>query len=86
MKHMKKLLSMQIVKTFCILVEFPVQINTIKMRLSIVYLRGHRLQFPNYNVFLTLRFVFTIKKGVSLDEMPHAAAFHLGLHFSPKHL
>ena len=49
-------------------------------------LRGRRLKFPNYDVFLSLRIVLTSAKSVELDEMPHYAAFHHGLHCLPKYL
>ena len=34
----------------------------------------------DYGVFLPLKIVFTIANIVDPDEMPHIAAFHLGLH------
>ena len=36
--------------------------------------------FPNYDVFLFIRIVFTLINIVDSDEMSHYAAFHLGLH------
>ena len=57
------------------------QTNKNKMELSIVYiLRDHRSAFPNYDVYLSLRIFFYLTNSVDPDEMPHHAAFHLGLH------
>ena len=47
--------------------------------------RGHRLYFLNKIVFLSLMIVFVLANSVDPDEMPHYAAFHLGLHCLPKH-
>ena len=41
--------------------------------------------FTNYDVFLSLRVVFTLTNSVDPDEMSRHAAFHLGFHFLPKH-
>ena len=67
--------------TLCILMDFTIHINTIRMGKSILCYRGHRLTFPNYDVSLSLRIVFTLTNSVGPDEMPHDAAFHLDLHF-----
>ena len=65
---------------------FLFQIHAIRMGLCIKYFRGsHRLKFPNYDVFLSLMIVLTSAKSVEPDEMPHYAAFHLGLHCLPKY-
>ena len=37
--------------TLCILMNFPIKMNAIRMGLSIIYLRGCRLEFPNYDAF-----------------------------------
>ena len=46
-----------------------------------IYIRGHKLKFPNYDVFKSLKIVLTSTKSVDPGEMQHYAAFHLGLHF-----
>ena len=38
--------------------DFPIQIKAIRMGLSIIYFKGHRLAFPNNDVFLSLRIAF----------------------------
>ena len=48
-------------------------------------LRGHRLYFLK-NVFLSRKIDFVLTKSADPDEMPHYAAFHLGLHCLPKNL
>ena len=47
--------------------------------------RGDRLEFPNKIVFHSLKIVFVLANSVDLDEMPHYAAFHLGLHCLSKY-
>ena len=37
-------------------------------------------------MFLSLKIVFVIANSVNPDEMPHYAAFHLGVHCLPKNL
>ena len=41
---------------------------------------GHRSVFLNYDVSPSLMIVFTLTNSVNPDEMPHNAAFHLGIH------
>ena len=48
------------------------------MILHYIYLRGLRLEFSNYAVFLSLNIVWMTAKSVDHDEMPQFAAFHLG--------
>ena len=38
------------------------------------------------DLFLSMKIVFTITNSLDPDEMPHTAAFHLGLHCLPKYL
>ena len=45
--------------------------------------RGYNFQIKI--VFLSLKIVFVFANGVDPDEMPHYAAFHLGLHCLPKY-
>ena len=67
--------------TFCILMDFPIHIKAIKMGLSIIYLKGHRPLFPDYDLFLSLRIVLTLTNSVDPDEIK----FYLGLHFLSKY-
>ena len=62
--------------TNCILIDIP---------MSNIYLRGHWLEFPNYDVFASLMIVLTSAKSVDPDEMWHYAAFYLGLHCLQKY-
>ena len=48
-------------------------------------IKGHQPKFPNYQSFLTVKIFFTLTNSADLDEMPHFAAFHLGLHYLPKY-
>ena len=54
---------------------FPIHIGTPRMGLSIL-----SLKVPNYVVFISLKIDFALTNGAVPDEMPHVAAFHLGLH------
>ena len=47
---------------------------------------GHRLLFTNYDILLSLRIVVTLTSSVDIDQMPHYAAFCLGLHCLSKYL
>ena len=40
---------------------------------------SHRFEFPHEIVFPSLNILFTLAKNVVPDEMPHCAAFNLGL-------
>ena len=66
--------------------NFPIQIIAIRMGLTIIYFNGHTLLFNNYDLFLSLRIVVTLTSSVDPDEMPHHAAFRLGLHCLSKYL
>ena len=48
-------------------------------------LRGHRMKFPNYDVFKSLKIVLTSAKSAEPDEMQLYAAFHLGLYCLQKY-
>ena len=65
--------------TLYILMDFLINIDTINMGLSIVYICTLRV------VFLSLLVVFILGNSVDPDEMQHYAAFHLGLHCLPKY-
>ena len=43
-------------------------------------LKGNRLKFLNFNMFLSMKTVFILANSADHDEMPHYAAFHQGLH------
>ena len=45
-----------------------------------------RSAFPNADVFLSIRIVFTLTNSVDPDEMLHYATFHLGLHCQSTYL
>ena len=65
--------------------EFPIKFDTVKSRWSIVYyiMRGHRLYFCIFQKFivsLSLKIDFSVENSADPDEIPHHAAFHLGLH------
>ena len=49
-------------------------------------LRGHRFEFSNKIVFLSMKIVFVLTNSADPDGMRHYAAFHLGLHCLPKYL
>ena len=49
-------------------------------------LRGSRVEFPNYNVFVPLKSVLIFANSAYPDEMLQFVASHLGLHCSPVYL
>ena len=66
--------------TLCILMDFPIYIDTISMELPIVCFKGTQVNFRNYDVFLSLKFVLILANSADSDEMQHFTAFHLSLH------
>ena len=51
------------------------------MELSILYLKGLSVKISKNDAFLSLKIVFILANSADPDEMPHKAAFHLGLHY-----
>ena len=52
---------------------------------SIVYIEGSPVLIFFLNVLISLKIDFVFANSANPDEMPHYAAFHLGLHCLPKH-
>ena len=50
-----------------------------------MYFKGHRWNYLNYDVFLSLKIVFILANSADPDEMQHYAAFYLGLHCLQKY-
>ena len=63
-----------------ILMDYPIHIGTIRMKLSILYFKG------SHDVSLSLKMVFILASSADPHEMLHYAAFHLGLHCLPMNL
>ena len=55
--------------------DFPIQINTIRMGLSIIHFKG----FPDNYELQSMKFKFILPNSAGPDEMPQNTAFHLGL-------
>ena len=55
---------------------------------TIIYLvRGHKLKFPNYIVFMSMNVIFTLANKTDLYEMlQDSEASHLGLQYLSKNL
>ena len=64
--------------------DFPIQIDTLRVGMSIIYLKGSQVGISNYYIFISLKIVFTLINSADLDEMLHFAAFHLDFHCFPK--
>ena len=45
-----------------------------------VYIEGLQVIISRKNIFISLKCVLILANSVDPDEMPHHAAFHLGLH------
>ena len=56
-------------------------VHCIRCILPIVYI-GYKIK---YILFLSLKIDFILANSSDTDEMPHHAAFHLGLHCLPKY-
>ena len=61
--------------------EFSIKLHTMKSEWSIVYIEGSYIDynFKKKVVFLSLKINFNFANSADPDEMPHCAAFHLGL-------
>ena len=56
--------------------DFPIQINTIRMGLSILYiLRGHMMEFKNSGAFIYLKIVLRLQIVQKVMEN-HILGFH----------
>ena len=71
--------------TFCILMEFPTYIDTIKMGLSIVYCMGHRQIFSKLCCIFVPWLCLSLENIADPYECSVYAAFHLGLHCLPEY-
>ena len=60
--------------------EFSIKFNTVESRWFTVYIEGSK------NImFHSLKVVFALANRADPDEMPHNAAFYLGLRCLPKY-
>ena len=50
-------------------IDFPIQIATIRMGLSIIYFKGSQVDFPNKCVLQSLNIEFIIANSADTDEM-----------------
>ena len=66
--------------------DFPIQMEAIRIGLSMMYFKGSQVVIPNYYVFPSVGIFLTFTNSVDPDKMPHFAAFHLGLHCLSKYL
>ena len=71
--------------TLYILMDSSFLFNVINLGWSIVYFAGPQLINSKENNIFLLKIVFIIAKYVDHHEMPHYAAFHLGLYCLPEY-
>ena len=69
--------------THFIRMDYPIHIDTISMKFSILYLRVGKSNFYKM-MYCVLEDVFILANSANPDEMPPYAAFHLGFHCLPK--
>ena len=61
--------------------DFPIHIDTISMDLSILYFKGHRSKFLKIeHISVPEDCFYLMANSADPDEMPHYAAFYLGLY------
>ena len=65
--------------------DFPIQINAIRIGLSIIYFKGSWVRISKLCCISVPEDCYDIAKSVDPDEMQHSAAFHLDLHCLPKY-
>ena len=64
--------------------EFPIKFDIVMTGWSLVYIEGSQVIIFK-KIFLSLKIYFVPANSADPDEMPHDAAFHLGLHCLPKY-
>ena len=72
--------------TLYLLIDSSFWFDTINLEWFIVYIEGLHVIFCKQIVILSLKIIFVLANSVDPNEMPHNAAFHLGLHCMPKHI
>ena len=65
--------------------EFSIKLHIIMSEWCIVYIVGSQVIISKNIVFLSLKIEYVIANSTDPDEMPHNAAFHLGLHCLQKY-
>ena len=65
--------------------DFPIQMKAIRMGVSIMYFKGSQDSISQLWCISVPENCFTVTNSVDPDEMPHYAAFHLGLHCLPEY-
>ena len=65
--------------------EHSIKFDRVKPGWSIVYVEGSHVIILKKYIFLSLKIDFVLANGSDPDEIPHDAAFHLGLHCLPKY-
>ena len=55
--------------TLCVLMDFPIHIDSMIMGLPIVYVKGSQFFFQNFDVFLFLKLVLILANSADSDEM-----------------
>ena len=73
------LLNIVISRTLNTLMNSSFWIDAINLECSMIEKSGHRLQFLNRITVFSLKIIFVLANSVYPDEMPHYAAFNLGL-------
>ena len=67
------------------MMDFPIQINTLRMVLSIICFKGSQLEISKHLCYSVPEDCIYLSNSAGPDEMLHFAAFHLGLHCLPKY-
>ena len=65
--------------------EFSIEFDTVKLGWSIICIEGPQVIISKNMLYLSQKMNFVLGNSADPDEMPHNAAFHLGLHRLPKH-
>ena len=66
--------------------DFSIKLHSIKSGWFIVYIKESQVIISKNIVFLSLKIDSVLANSADPNEMPHYAAFHLGLHCLPKNL
>ena len=68
------------------MIDYPIHIHTMSLKLFIVYFKGLLVNISINYVFLHLKIVLFLANSADSYEMPPYATFHLGLHCLQKYL
>ena len=86
-KHALYMFSTHWCSMFSVFVVYPKMLGLCNLlfKHTVIPPHTHTRALREENLFFSLKIVFVLANSANPDEMPHNAAFHLGLHCSRKY-